>query len=289
MPYKATVIPVMIASPSDVSEECEVIRDAIHTWNNTHSARAKVVLMATAWDTHGSPELGARAQDLINRRILEDCDLLIGVFSTRLGTPTGKFDSGTVEEIEKHVKAGKPAMIYFSKEDIERESFDTEQYTALKAFKDRCKKQGVVAEFHDLRDLEDKVSRQLQISLNKIPYLQEILKSSATDTGELGPSAGESSASRQNISEDAQHLLKAAAKRDDGIILMISFSGGRVVQAGGESFGGKRGRDSAKWEGALNELLSRDLVVARGEKGEVYELTDTGWALADKLNKESSL
>ena len=114
MPYQATVIPIMIASPGDVYEEREVIREVVHNWNYINSTRTKVILIPAGWKTHTAPELGTRPQELINSRILRDCDLLIGVFWTRLGTPTGKSESGTVEEIEEHIKAGKPAMIYFS-------------------------------------------------------------------------------------------------------------------------------------------------------------------------------
>ena len=44
--------------------------------------------MPVGWETHSSPDLGAPAQEQINERILEHCDLLIAVFWTRLGTPT---------------------------------------------------------------------------------------------------------------------------------------------------------------------------------------------------------
>ena len=36
------------------------------------------------------------------------------MFWTKLGTPTGVADSGTVEEIDQFVEANKPAMLYFS-------------------------------------------------------------------------------------------------------------------------------------------------------------------------------
>jgi len=61
--------------------------------------------------------------------------------------------------------------------------------------------------------------------------------------------------------------------------------GGRFIQAGGQFFGGERGRESARWEHALNELLNHNLVVARGHKGEVFELTHEGWVIADELKK----
>ena len=57
------------------------------------------------------------------------------------------------------------------------------------------------------------------------------------------------------LSQESQTLLKAASKQDDGTILNISNIGVRVIQAGGESFGGERGREAAKWEAALEELL----------------------------------
>src|SRR5713101_1313849 len=103
MPYQATVLPIMIASPGDVLEAREVAREAIHEWNYVNSYSANAVLMPVGWETHSSPELGERPQELINERLLKDCDLLVGVFWTRLGTPTGKSPSGTVEEIQRHL------------------------------------------------------------------------------------------------------------------------------------------------------------------------------------------
>jgi hypothetical protein len=39
---------------------------------------------------------------------------LIGVFWTRVGTPTGIAESGTLEEIERVAAEGKLVMLYFS-------------------------------------------------------------------------------------------------------------------------------------------------------------------------------
>jgi hypothetical protein len=126
--YQATVIPVMIASPGDVLEARDIARDVIFAWNDVNSAHRKTVLMPVGWETHSSPELGSTAQDLINERILADCDLLVGIFWTRLGTPTESSASGSAEEIERHVQAGKPAMVYFSTAPVAPESLGT-QYT----------------------------------------------------------------------------------------------------------------------------------------------------------------
>jgi hypothetical protein len=97
MALKASVLPVMIASPGGVHPYRAIARDVLHESNYIHTVDRHLVLMPVEWETHSSPELGATAQELINDRLLEDCDALIGVFRTRLGRPTANAASGTVE------------------------------------------------------------------------------------------------------------------------------------------------------------------------------------------------
>ncbi|WP_019341458.1 hypothetical protein [Stutzerimonas stutzeri] len=283
MAYQATVIPVMIASPGDVFEEREVVREVVHTWNYINSLKNGVVLIPAGWETHSSPELGSRAQELINSRVLKDCDLLIGVFWTRLGTPTGSAESGTVEEIENHVKAGKPAMIYFSSKPVALQSIDLAQYQALQSFKIKCRDLGLVEEFENTIDFKEKFSRQLQLCLHNNPYMQGLVGQANNDDDNNPFLAAYINARDSRLSQEASVLLKEASKDERGTILKISVIGGRFIQAGSASFGGQGGRESARWESALNELVERNLVVARGYKGDVFELTHDGWALADSI------
>ena len=112
--YSPTVFEVMIASPSDVPQERLIAREVITEWNTIHAKDRQTVLMPIGWETHSTPGTGDRRQAIINGQLLKDADLLVAVFWTRLGSPTGVARSGTVEEIEEHLRAGKPAMIYFS-------------------------------------------------------------------------------------------------------------------------------------------------------------------------------
>lgn len=283
MAYQAKVIPIMIASPGDVYEEREVVRDVIHTWNYIHSANTRVMLTPAGWETHASPELGARPQELINSRILRDCDLLVGIFWTRLGTPTGEADSGTVEEIEKHLNAGKPAMIYFSSRPAAPETIDPDQYKALKEFKNQCRQRGLIEEFENPVDLKDKFFRHLQLCMNKNDYLKSILSESTETISATSIEAPEPKQTLYRLSEEAQVMLRAAASGVDGTIMSIPVMGGRFFRAGGQSFGGERGRESAKWAHAINELVNEGLAIARGSRGEVFELTHEGWQVADSL------
>lgn len=90
MSYQAKVFNVMIASPGDVASERAIIRDVIYEWNAVHSSPRNIVLMPIGWESHSSPEMGASPQTIINEQILDKCDLLVGVFWTRIGTPTKK-------------------------------------------------------------------------------------------------------------------------------------------------------------------------------------------------------
>jgi hypothetical protein len=281
MAYPATVIPIMIASPGDVFEEREIIREVIHTWNYINSLSTKVVLMPTGWETHSSPELGTRAQELINTRLLKECDILVAVFWTRLGTPTGKAESGTVEEIEEHVKLKKPALIYFSSKPAAPETVDKDQIQALQRFKTKCKEWGLIEEFDNIVAFRDKVQKQLQICLNSNEYIKKLV----VPTSQNIPSIVQVRRSTESyLSEHAKALLKAASKDEHGQILYLNTMGGRFLQAGGQSFGGQIGRESAKWEQALKLLSDYDLIIPRGHKGEVYELTDRGWSAADNIS-----
>jgi len=281
MAFQATVIPVMIASPGDVTEERDIIRSVLHDWNDVNAQASKLMLAAVCWDTHSSPELGARPQSLINERILKNCDLLIGVFWTRLGTPTGKAASGSVEEIEEHVAAGKPAMIYFSTKPVAPDSIDVEQYSQVKAIREKWQKQGLIENYSSVEEFRSKLSKQLPICLAKNVYLQNLKESKNLLFSQTQLSQAPHSIS---LSGEAKALLKAASSQEDGYILRVANLGGRFVLAGGKQFGEGRGRDGAKWEAALDELVINELVVSRGHKGDAYQLTHQGWAVADSMS-----
>jgi len=161
MPYDARVVKVMIASPGDVSTERQIVREVLNEWNCIHSEDRGLVLLPIGWETHSTPQMGDRPQAIINEQVLADCDLLVAIFWTRIGTPTGNAVSGTVEEIEEHLHAGKPAMLYFSSAPVRPDSVDEEQYRALKEFKQECFKLGLVEAYESLGEFRDKFSRQL--------------------------------------------------------------------------------------------------------------------------------
>lgn len=278
MSYAAVVYKTMIASPSDVGAERGVIREVIGRWNNAHSDSRGIVLMPIGWDTHSTPEMGDRPQAILNKQILHDCDLLVGVFWTRIGTSTGDYASGSVEEIEEHMKASKPTMLYFSAAPVIYDSVDPVQYEQLKKFKKECQSRGVYEEFNDLADFRNKFDRHLQIKLNKDSFFQEHGEMKASNSAEIFPIP-----SQPKLSREAQVLLTKAL--NDGQILHLHVMSGTIVQVNGENLVEESSpRSSAIWEGAILELERSNLIVSASSKREVFRVTREGYELADMLS-----
>lgn len=279
MSYDAKVFNVMIASPSDVPSERNIVREVVYEWNAVHSQSRKVVLLPVGWETHSTPEMGGRAQAILNDQILKKCDLLVGIFWTRIGTETGEFISGTVEEIEKHIASGKPAMLYFYGQPVEEGSVDKEQYSKLKEFRESCQKKGLYATYDSHSDFKEKFYHHLQIKVNN----HEIFKE-AGGSNESVKEIVRSETKIPYLSNEAKILLKEASMDNHGTIIHVSYLGGTDIQTNGKNLITKQDpRHVAKWEAALQELLTANLIVARGHKGEIFEVSNKGYQIADMI------
>lgn len=168
MAYSATVFNVLIASPSDVNEEREAIAQTLHDWNSLNSLETGKVLLPVRWESHSAPAMGERPQGIINNQVVRDCDMLIGAFWTRLGSPTGVEDSGTVEEIKLFLKQQKPVMLYYSKKPVDMDDADLDQVQKLKDFKKSIRDKGIQEQYCSIDELKQKLMRQLTIVMRGI-------------------------------------------------------------------------------------------------------------------------
>ncbi|MGX1236099.1 nucleoside 2-deoxyribosyltransferase [Bradyrhizobium japonicum] len=163
MPFPATVFNVLIASPSDVPHERAAIAECLYAWNALHSKDTGKVLLPMMWESHSAPSMSDRPQEVINEQLVRKCDMLIGAFWTRLGSPTGKAKSGTVEEINWCMKQKKPVMLYFSKQRVDLDNLDTSQFEELKQFRESLKQRGLLEQYESIAELTEKLSRQITI------------------------------------------------------------------------------------------------------------------------------
>jgi nucleoside 2-deoxyribosyltransferase len=168
MSYAARVFRVLIASPSDVSEEREIAVGTIQAWNDLNSSERQLVLLPLRWETHSAPEYGRQPQEILNRQVVDHADLLVGVFWTRIGSPTDAADSGTLEEIERVASKGKPVMLYFSQVKQDPDRIDLEQLKRLREFKTKTFPRALIETFTTQIEFRDKLSKQLEIQLRTL-------------------------------------------------------------------------------------------------------------------------
>ena len=278
MSYAATTFNVMIASPGDVASERAIVRDVVYEWNAVHSNARKVVLLPIGWESHSSPEMGAPAQRIINNQVLAKCDLLVGVFWTRIGTPTERHLSGTVEEIEEHIATGKPAMLYFSSQPVALDTVDIDQIQRLKSYKESCQRRGLYESYDSHGSFKDKFYRHLQLKVNEHPLFQ------SAETPRTSSEVVESRTQLPELSPEARVLLKEASQDSGGMIIHARYIGGTAIQTNGKNLiPSNERREVAKWEHALEQLISKGLVGDQGHKGEVFGITNLGYQVADMI------
>lgn len=167
MSFPATVLRVLVASPSDVPDARDAVEDALHSWNRLHATTRNVVLLPWRWETNSVPLLGSHPQEIINAQGVDGADIVVALFGSRLGSPTPDAVSGTVEEIERAVNSGKPVHLYFSRAPLPHD-VDTAQLEGLRSFRNEIKERGLLGEFDDIRQLENQIWSAVEHDLAKI-------------------------------------------------------------------------------------------------------------------------
>jgi len=161
--FAANVVRVLIASPSDTAELRDAVERALHEWNGDRAAAAEVVLLPRRWETNAVPELtGEDGQSVINRQLVDQADIVIGIFHAKLGQATPRYASGTAEELHEAKDAGKRVHVYFSSMPIDREHVNLEALATLEAFKKEIEKLGLYGSFDTPDSLRDQVRRAIE-------------------------------------------------------------------------------------------------------------------------------
>lgn len=279
MAYQATILNVMIASPNDVSEERQLVRDAIYEWNAIHSKQFGIMLNPVGWETHVAPEMGGRPQEIINKRILEDSDILLGIFWTRLGTETGEYVSGTVEEISRHIASQKLTSIYICDRPIPPSKI-TDQYQKLQVQIREWMPNGVLEFYNDLLTFKQKIKDHITLQLQNNEYIHNLLDNSSFEN----EATSSNKHSIEPTEEMVQILLNAGKNNDD--IQFIRTMGGVLFNVGNLNMHLTEGRELAKWQHTIENLVSYGLLKDRGYKNELFYLTNDGWNAFDQLNTQ---
>lgn len=279
--FKATVIEAFIATPSDIVQERNVIREIIDEWNIVHSKSRLAIIKCLGWenDIYSSLSEG-RPQECINKQVLEGSDLLIGVFWTRIGTPTGNYISGSVEEIKIHINTKKPVMLFFSNIPVRMDSVDAVQYEKLCTFKEWCYNQGLVTPYENVEDFINLFRRQLGLLMNKDQIILEMINQKIYSDN----NAQDGVQLKIMLSEIAEKILTEVAQDNSGQLLALMTLGGYIVKTNGKNLCSdqRNPRSDAVFKAAIEELEFNDLIRAANYKREFFTITAKGYDFLDK-------
>ena len=151
-------------------------------------------------------------------------------------------------------------MIYFSTAPVRPDSVEEQQYAALKKFRESCKPRGLYDSFDSTDEFRTKFTRHIAQRMVELTGAGGHLGHLETPT----------------LSEDAELLLKSAA-RADGKILISKLLKGTTIQVSGERFGDFSPKEAARWKAAVEELDDAGLIEPCNLEGNLFDVTKSGY------------
>ena len=160
---------VVVASPSDVQAERNALPTVIEELNNSVARDRDLHLDLARWETDAYPGFHPEGpQGLIDDILrIENCDILIGIFWKRFGTPVLDAASGTEHEFQRAYEAwkqtGRPhIMMYFNQRAYApKTKEETDQWGQVLEFQRNFPKEGLWWPYRGKAHFEKLVRRHL--------------------------------------------------------------------------------------------------------------------------------
>lgn len=150
---------VFISSPSDLKFERKMIKERIERMVLDDGTR----FFTTLWEDDLPATVTDDPQMEINQ-LLNEADILVGIFKNRFGSKTSRADSGTQEEIEQAIKQKKPVILYFLKPTTPESVSASEELKKIYSFQRQYQSMGV---YHECDTVEDALQKHLRKDLLK--------------------------------------------------------------------------------------------------------------------------
>ena len=159
---QADILTVVVASPSDVMVERNTLHGVIDELNLSVARREGLQLRLIRWETDSHPGFHPDGpQGLINSVLkIEDCDIFVGIFWKRFGTPVKDAGSGTEAEFLQAYNAWKKQssphiMFYFNQAPVmPATAAEAEQLQRVIKFKEAFPKEGLWWSYNGEKEFE---------------------------------------------------------------------------------------------------------------------------------------
>lgn len=140
---------ILISCPTNMEKKgiVKIIKSVVDNYNSNCGYKNGISIRTLYWKDNLYPEYGDIPQNIINRQIVQQADIIFAIFGSIFGTPTTNYNSGTEEEIEIMINSGKPIFLYFQTEKIEINDFNLNEAKKVLHFKQKYSKRGFYKEF----------------------------------------------------------------------------------------------------------------------------------------------
>jgi hypothetical protein len=169
------ILRIVVASPSDVNDERQRLDNVISEINRGIGDAMAITLELIKWETDTYPQFHPMGpQGAVDQGLrLEDCDIIIGIFWTKLGTPTVSGETGTEHELRSaheiwKQREGQPnrrplIMLYINNADFDTRSIALlDSRRAVLQFRDTFTLEGALyGEYKGPQEFEDAIRNHL--------------------------------------------------------------------------------------------------------------------------------
>jgi len=187
-------IKLFISCPGDIIDELNSIEVIVKEINKTFGELSNFSIQIVHWNEDTYTDIGEDGQEVINNQI--EYDILIGILWMKLGTPTKRDKSGTVEEINRAISNPKKQQLLYFKTaaPTNLNSINTSELDKIRSFKQELTNKLLYKEFESVEKFESLFRLNLS-NLIKDKFIKE--QKPINDTAEIILS--EKEAKYQNI------------------------------------------------------------------------------------------
>lgn len=154
MPTSINQYKLLISCPGDVIDEVNIIMEVVERFNQQFSEKLGITILPKHWNKSAYPQSGDKPQNLLNEQFVKDCDAAVAIFWTRFGTPTDHYESGSEEEINLMLQAGKQVFLYFCEKPA-KPGYDAKQYDKVQAFKEKYRNKGIYCSYDSTEEFKE--------------------------------------------------------------------------------------------------------------------------------------
>lgn len=175
------IITIFISAPKDCLNEKAIVAKEVKKLAMLIKDAYNVDLKLLTFENDTFSSMGSDGQDVVNTQIGDKYDVYLGLMRSRLGTPTPRSTSGTVEEYERALARyrieGSPRMLFFEIDfDLKNSETNLDVLSELqrvKEFVNRLRSDGMLTRTVTAEDIDIVIYTHLYKTLNSAGLIKK--------------------------------------------------------------------------------------------------------------------